>query len=344
MIRFLSFVLLLISVSAVAAPRQTQTLEASAFDSLTPDKMNQGALYYTEEILPFTEWQLQSPQESQALNLYPGFVEPTVTEIKNGISKKIVEKMMMYVVRAKLILNKAPGQIKLDNLRQIDSIRKFDPEIQQSPIQPSQIMANVIGKGQITNFDWCKDKPIQRAKRETDLGYIMPKTRGWCTDSAHSLCVESCYEFTPGYQAGVALANLARDESKRIDNGIGFQSEIRTFLTEPEAALPVALSTLTKVNTPVRGGLEQSSFYFNQLFQYAKVLAVIQDDPADPSKSVATAYFVLGIKKRTWDVSSEVGQILQGKSPMLNSGSGLTAGIPLFTQNMMKSITNILEN
>jgi len=344
MTRILSLMFCLVSATAFAVPRQTQVLEAPAFDGLTPARMNPGALYYNEKLVMFGDWQSQSPQEGQVLNLYPGFVEPEVTQILNNKPVKQLEHLMMYVVRTKLVLNKAPAIINLDKLRQIDEIKKFDPEIKQQVIQPAQIMANVIGKGQISNFDWCGNY-ITRPKRELELSFIMPKTRGWCTDTAHSVCVESCYEFTPGYKAGVALANLKRtDVSRKIDNGIGFQSEIRTYKTESEAGLPVALNALTKISTPVRGVLDQSIFYFNQIFEYGKVFAVVQDDPADPTKSIVTAYFVFGVKKSAWDLSGEVGEILQGKSSMFNTATGITAGIPNFTQAMLKSIANIVEN
>jgi hypothetical protein len=339
--RIFSFLLITISIAAFAQDRSTQVLTPQAFDALNAKQMSSNVLYYTDKEIPYADWNQQSPQEAQALNLYPGFTEPTVTSLKNGIRKQVVEKMMVYVVRTKMVLNRPAAQINLQNLLQLDSIRKFDPEIQHIQIQQNQFLGNVAGKGQISNFLWCSKDSIVRPQREIDLSYTNPKSREWCADTAHSICVESCFLFNKGYNAAITLANLGRDDSEKKDFGIGFQSELRTFVKEEESGSPVPLHALTGLNTPVRGGFEQNSFYFNQLFQYAKILAVLQDHPTDPNKTIATIYVIIGVKKRTWDLPM-VPTILEGKSDKFNTSTGLTAGIPVFTQNIIKSIATIL--
>ncbi|MGZ3723082.1 MAG: hypothetical protein ACXVA9_09140 [Bdellovibrionales bacterium] len=342
----LGFIFALTILPAMAQARKVTVLDAAKFDAATavPEQMDPGTLYYTQKVLTFAEWNQKAPAEAQALNLYQGFTEPEVVSIKYGIEKKVVEQMMVFVVRAKMILNKPPGQIGLINLTKLDSIRKFDPELKQTQIQPNQLLPAVAGKGQIDNFKWCSKDSIVRPAREKDLSFLTPKTRAnWCSDTARSICVESCYLFNAGYNSAIALKNATVDENEKKDYGVAFQSEIRFFANEQEAGSPVPLAKLTGITSPVRGGIEQNSFYFNQLFQYAKILGVMQDH-RDPAKTVASVYFVIGIKKRTWDSNNQVPVILMGESKYLNTATGITAGLPAFTQTTLNSIATIPEN
>lgn len=344
--RVLSFCLFLLSLPCMGATRVTQKLDAAKFDSLNIQQMDDKSLYYNEKVLPFPDWALQNPQESQALALYPGYEEPQITTVKNGVPKQLTEKIIVFAVRTKIILDKAPGQINLKGLINIDSIRKFDPEIQHIPLQQDQFMSAVAGRSQISNFQWCnKTGPyIVRPSREVELSHINPKSRAWCSDVTRSICVESCYLFGTFWYQGVKVVNLGMDESEKKDYGIALQSEVRYFQNERELGLSVPLNSLTKLNTPVRGGLEQNMFYFNQVIEFGKILAVLQDDPADPNKTVVNTFFVVGVKKRTYNQNSEIKNILLGQSSLgFNTKTGITAGLPVFTQNMVNSIANLFE-
>lgn len=364
--RFIFFALLTVALQANA--RTIVELSDAQFKPLAsnPAQMDPAKLYYTGKVLTYQQWNQQYPDEAKALNLYNGFAEPQVISLKYGIEKRVTEKMMVFVAQGKMLINKVPAQISLSNFTKIDFIRKFDPDLKSMQINATQVIpaelqqlgATPLDKRpQLPNFQWCtipqaaddKTPPTQvilRPQRERDLTYLIPQGRPmWCSDTARTICVESCYMFNKGYRALVATANavLAKDEQK--DKGIAFQSEIRPFASEQEAAIPVPLQRLTGLASPVRGGLEQNSFYFNQIFQYAKILGVIQEMPGHPNQSVATIYFAVGIKKRTWDINSQVSQVLMGESKgYLNTETGITAGLPAFTQTTLDSIGQILEN
>lgn len=343
---YLSFCFVLgLGFSARAETRTVQQLSAQAFEALQPAKLDPKLLYYGEKTVTFGDWARQSPTEFQALALYPGYEEPTVTIVKNTLRKTAIERLMIYLVRTKTVLNKAAGKINLRQLINLETVRKFDPELEFKTIQPNQFMSAVAGKGQINNFKWGKcNGAIVRPQRELDLSYTSPKTGSWCSDSSRSICVEACYGFGAAWSAAVMLNNqLVADEASKKDSGIGLQSEIRYFDTEKDLGLNVPVASLTGVNTPVRGGVELNLFYFNQIFEFGKVIAVLQEHPSDPNQTIVTSFFVMGIKKRTWDQYSEVQKVIHGES-RFNTGSGISAGVPVFTQNIIKSIANILEN
>lgn len=330
-----------------AEPKTPVYLDAAKFDGLTVEQMDSKSIYLThpkDQLEEFGDWAKNSPDEKSALLIYPDYVEPVLTNMKNGQRKTLQERIVMFVTKAKLVLNKAPGDIQIGTLINIDNIRKVDGEIEHNPIQPNQFMGNVVGKGQIENFKWgkCKDNVLRPAK-EIELNHTNPAGRpAWCSDTAHSICLESCYAFGELWRQGVNLVNLAVDASEKKDLGIGMQSEIRFFADEKELGGKVPLAKLSHINTAVRGVMEQNMFYFNQVIQFGKVLAFIQDHPADPKKSVATLYFAVGVNRRTYKKHNEVGKILLGKS-YLNTKTGITAGLPIFTINTVNAISAILE-
>lgn len=339
--------LLFAAQAALAGNRAIKAVDADQFNALQFQQIDGKSMYYTDKVVSFSDWGQESPAEKKAFVLYPGYDEPVVTVEKEGVRKQQKEHLMVFIARFKLVLNKAPGQLNLKNLINLDTINHFDNEIKSVPIQQNQLMSAVVGKGQIHNFEWCNKtgNNIFRPSRELDLSYTAAKGRApWCSDPARSICVESCYLFTPFWENGVRLVNAGMDESEKKDLGIALQSEIRYFSNEQELGWPVHASQLTGLNTSVRGGLEQSMFYFDQVMEYGKIVAIAQDDPADPSKTAATVFFVVGLKKRTYSQFSQLRQVLLGQSVLFNTKTGITAGLPVFTQNIVNSIAGILEN
>ncbi len=339
---------LFINTEAFARTRADQPLP----DTLAPAEMSADNLYYKYEMLDYKDWAAKSPAESQDLMLYPGYKEPDITTIKNGVKKKVQTRLKIFTSSAKLILNKAPAQLNLKQLMQIETIRQFDREIQHAEIKPNQFMSAVVGRTPFTNFQWgnCQGN-VMRPARELDLAHINPLNRSWCSDAHRSICLESCYSFNEFWRQGLRtaniMANFSSNEDARKDTGVGLQSEVRYFESEQELSLPVALKTLTKVDTPIRGGLEQSIFYWNQLFQYGKVIAVFQAMPGDSSKTLMTAFFVVGLKKSSYDTYNKLGlgAVLEGKSRLIRpTATGITAGLPTFSKDMIRAIADVLEN
>ena len=56
-----------------------------------------------------------------------------------------------------------------------------------------------------------------------------------------------------------------------------------------------------------------------------------------------TTYFVIALKKRTWDLFGEIRDILMGESMMFNTSTGITAGLPVYSQNTIKAMASELE-
>jgi hypothetical protein len=332
--------------------REVKTITRDAFKALTVEQMQGGTIYYSDNsdnVTAFADWATQSTrEEKELLGLYPGFVEPTVPIVINGVKKSRVETMTMFISRARFVLDKPAQKINLADLISLEQIKKFDREMQHREIQPTQLMSVAVASQPVANFQWCntsKESPeIARPQRETDLSHIDPKGQ-WCRGGGRFLCLESCYLFDTTrsiYVKGINTIVSSPDEKK--DYGMAMQSETRAFNSEQELNPTYSVKKLTGIETPVLGGLVQNIFYFNQIMQYGKVLMVLQSHPKDAQKSVITAFLVTGIKTRTFMKNQRmVGDVILGKYPRINSSTGLTAGLPKFTQNKIKAIASVLE-
>jgi hypothetical protein len=136
-----------------------------------------------------------------------------------------------------------------------------------------------------------------------------------------------------------------------VSEHIDFQSEMSALL--PADLDQSAVQELTKLDTPVSGALEQNIFYVNQIMKFGKLFAVFQADPANPGKTVVTAFVSLAIKARVLDERRGFenvpvlrnlvpAQVLMGQSSF-NSGSSISAGLPKYARNEIKTIAEILE-
>jgi len=103
----------------------------------------------------------------------------------------------------------------------------------------------------------------------------------------------------------------------------------------------------------VVSALEQNIFYVNQVMQFGKFLAVLQPDPTDPSRTVATAFIALGVKSRVLENKKKYenvpvlrnlvpAQVLMGKSSF-NTGTSISAGLPSYARNRIKAIARLLD-
>jgi len=330
--------------------------DSAAFTALGANTLNAGSVYYhhTEEPMAFTAWMAASPTEYEFLSLYPGYVEPTLLTRKKKIP--VTEKLTMFIAKAKAVINKPPANINLKGLIDVNFIKKLDNEIRHATIAPSQTMTIVAGRGNVTNFKkLCNTEGefIIRPALELSLEKLERPGQPWCSDTSRSVCIESCYIFNSGYRTVVKGYNnfKAEDEYDKKDQGMATQSEIRYFVSEAELGKRATVASLTGINTPVRGVLEQNIFYFNQLVQYGKIIAFFQEHPTDATKTIVTSYLVFGLQTSTWEkeysimgLSLRVKEIMMGRGGRLNTASGITAGLPIYTQNIAKSLTKILEN
>jgi hypothetical protein len=261
--------------------------------------------------------------------MFPNSTEPSVVKTVNGTSSEIVEKLYMYGAQARFIVDRAPSAIDLTRYVTLPFLEKIDPSIKHK----------LITTGDVTAF-----------KDEAGTGNDNPD-RKWCTGRTTSICIESSYAFEGKIPIGIMLVNKLRDSVKKVSEHIDFQSELSAL--SPADLDQSAVQELTKLDTPVSGALEQNIFYVNQIMKFGKLFAVFQADPANPGKTVVTAFVSLAIKARVLDERRGFenvpvlrnlvpAQVLMGQSSF-NSGNSISAGLPKYARNEIKTIAGILE-
>ncbi len=175
--------------------------------------------------------------------------------------------------------------------------------------------------------------------------------RAWCDGRKTAICIHSRYQLEGRLPMGIMLANKLREGSKKIADHIEFQSELA--LLAPAEIDQAGLRKLTALDTPVANVLEQSIFHVNQIMQFGKFLAVTQPHPADPNKTVVTAFVVLAVEAGILEKKKEYekvpvlrnlvpAQVLAGNSSF-NTGNSISSGLPNYARNRIKAIAGILE-
>lgn len=319
------------SVTAFAAVGAVS--EQEFISSLPPE----GSLSYSETIATFQEWRAAQPKESEVLVLFPGYTEPEVTFVRNGETKSRTELVQMYVARTKMVVNKPSGQLNLAPMIDLNNLSQLDPAIKHVAISQADILPNVLGKKEVTNFAWCTDASIVRPSKEVSMQHLAGTN--FCQPGPQSICIESCYPYPSAVGSLMSLAG-AVDSKDPKDTGTGSQSEIRYYLNEKEFSPNIPLAEITGVQTPVVGVVVQNMFYFNQILQYAKLVAVLQAHPTDNSKTVMTAFLAIGIKQHSWNKYHLSYPMRKG---LPTSSTGMLAGIPTYSQLMTQAIGKILE-
>jgi hypothetical protein len=163
--------------------------------------------------------------------------------------------------------------------------------------------------------------------------------------------VRSRYRFEGKIPMGIALANKLREADRKLDDFIEFENELQVL--PPEALDDAALRKLTGVDSPVASMLEQSIFAVNEVMHFGKFIAVIQADPSDPGKTVATCMLALAVSARTLDMKRKYedvpvlrnlvpAQVLLGHSSF-NIGNSISAGLPVYARNRIKGIAEVLS-
>jgi hypothetical protein len=280
-------------------------------------------------LIRFSDWTDKHPVEKKFLALFPSYTEPTVTKTDEGGAKPVVEKLYIYVAQARFVVDQAPSAIDLSHYVTLDFLDRIDPAIKHKPVAPADV-------GPFTD--------------EAGTGNANPD-RKWCTGRQTLICIQSTYQLEGKIPLGIALVNKLRDSVKKISDHIDFQSE---FVALAPADLDQAgLQQLTKLDTPVASALEQDIFYVNQIMKFGKFFAVFQNHPSDPGKTIVTAFMVLAIKAAVLDERRGFekmpvlrnlvpAEVLMGKSSF-NSGSSISAGLPQYARNEIKTVAVILE-
>jgi len=278
----------------------------------------------------YEDWGNARPNHRQFLSLYPGYTEPNVDYIVDGVRRRYRERLHMYVAEARFVIARAPGSIELARLATLPFVEQLDPAIKHRPAT-AEDLARPKGPKAIHN---------QHPQRK------------WCEGRPTVICIQSTYKLEGRLPVGIALANKIREGSRTISDTLEFTSEL-TVLSSAEIG-ELGLARLTRLETPATGALEQSIFHVNQVMQFGKLLAVFQAHPDDPKKTVVSVFTALGIESSLLGKQKQYAkvpvlrnlvpaQVLAGKSSF-NSGRSLSAGLPVYARNQIKAIAALLES
>jgi hypothetical protein len=278
-------------------------------------------------LIHFSDWERSRLQQKQLLSLFPSFEEPMVSG-SDGAIKPHKRRLHVYVAEARFALAKPAASIDLSKMITLAVIEQLDPSIRHRLISAADVVPNKDPKS-----------PNRNPKRQ------------WCEGGATLICIQSRYQLEGRLPTGIMLVNKIRENHKKIADFMEFQSELR--LVPQEEIDQAAFAKATGIDTPVTGVVEQNIFYINQIMQFGKFLAVLQPDPADAKKSVATAFVALAVDSELFEKKKELesvpilrnlvpAQVLAGNSSF-NTGNSISAGLPKYSRNRVKAVATLLE-
>lgn len=316
---------------------------AKAFDpaSLKPgvvvfrDAEREGAGDVSSITIAFDEWARTQPAQKKFLALYPAYTEPqadktTSTSSAGSVGEHGERKLTMYVAQARFLIGRPPSAVDPARYVTLKFLERIDPAIKHTAIAAADV------------------NPLSDAQGQ---GNANPD-RKWCDGRDGLICIRSSYALEGKIPLGIMLVNKLRDSSKKVSDHIDFESELSLV---PLAALDQdGVKDLTGVDAPITGALEQNIFYVNQIMKFGKLLAVFQADPADAGKTLVTAYMALAVDAGVLDRKKEYenvpvlrnlvpAQVLMGQSSF-NSGSSISAGLPKYARNEIRTIAGILDS
>jgi len=276
-------------------------------------------------LIHFADWERARPQQKALLSLFPSFEEPTLPDSSGKARKR---RLHVYVAEARFALAKPVASIDLSKMITLAMLEQLDPSIKHRLIAAADVIPNKDAKS-----------PNRSPKRQ------------WCEGAGPLICIQSRYQLEGRLPTGIMLVNKIRETHKKIADFMEFQSELRLV---PQSEIEQAtLAKATGVDTPVAGAIEQNIFYVNQIMQFGKFLAVLQPDPADAKKSVATAFIALAVDSELFEKKKELesvpilrnlvpAQVLAGNSSF-NTGNSISAGLPKYSRNRIKAVAALLE-
>jgi hypothetical protein len=284
----------------------------------------------TDNLIRFADWTRANPIQKQFLALFPSYSEPTVTKAAtaNHPAGPVSEKLVMYIAQARFVLDRAPGTLDLSRYVTLAFLQKIDPAIKHT----------LITAGDVSKFTDPQGTGNDNPQRK------------WCTGRTPLICIQSSYKLEGRLPIAIMLVNKLRDSAKKVADHIDFQSELSQLT--PADVDQDAVKQLTGIDAPLAGILEQNIFYVNQIMKFGKLFAVFQAHPADPGKTVVTAFMALAIDESVLDKKKEYekvpvlrnlvpAQVLMGESSF-NSGDSISAGLPKYARNEISTIAGLL--
>jgi hypothetical protein len=355
MIRHVVVVCVLLGASSAAGAAPFRIEDVASARSVAVAQLKPSTIAFSDkpdvaaaadlDLVPFADWAAKHPIEKKFLALFPSYAEPTVIKaeggnsdagktqsntIDSGAPKPVLQKLYMYVAQARFALDRAPASLDLPDDVTIGFLERIDPAIKHKAINAADVV------------------PFTD---EAGTGNQNPD-RKWCTGRTASICIQSTYKLEGKIPLGVMLVNKLRESTKKISDHIDFQSEFSALA--PGEIDDAGLRQLTGLDTPVAGVLEQNIFYVNQIMKFGKFLAVFQNDPTDPGKTVVTAFMTLAIDASVFDKKKDYekvpvlrnlvpAEVLMGRSSF-NSGTSISAGLPQYARNEIKTVAGMLAD
>ena len=331
--------LVLTTTVALAASADYQIVKVASVATATIDSLKPKTIFFTDHrtdetsdkgaFIRFDEWSKSRPVEYKFLNIFPGFKEGMVHKIIDGSKKEVKDELQMYVTEARFMLSRPADTVDLKAFASLPFIQSVDPTIKHAAI---------------------KAEEVSTLKDEKGTNNMNPE-RKWCEGAGVTACIRSNYKLEGKLPLGVALANKLRDSERKLSDTIEFESEMR--LLKGADIDEAGLKQLTGVNTPVAGMLEQNMFYVNQVMRFGKLIAVFQPNPADAKSTITTVVIALAVGSSTLDQKKKYenvpvlrnlvpSQVLLGNSSF-NTGNSISAGLPNYVRNRIKSIAEILD-
>jgi hypothetical protein len=321
-----------------AAAQEFQLQEMPALPPLSAGPLPPRTIVFTDHrkdelvdpvtgLIHFADWARARPQQKQLLSLFPSYDEPPVPG-PEAPSKARKRRLHVYVAEARFEVPRPAGSVDFSKLVTMAMLEKLDPSIKHQMLAPADVIPN----------------------KDPKFAFNRNPDRAWCQGPG-VLCIQSNYKLEGRLPTGILLVNKIRESGKKIADFLEFQSELRQL---PAAEInQAALAQATGVDTPVAGAIEQNIFYVNQVMQFGKFLAVLQPNPADPKKSIATAFIALAVDSDLFEKKKEFesipilrnlvpAQVLAGNSSF-NTGNSISAGLPKYSRNRVKAIAGLLE-
>ena len=283
-------------------------------------------------LISFEEWGRTRPVQKKFLSLFPGYIEPTVvkTASAGASTGPVPEKLTMYVAQARFILDRPPGSIDLSRYVALPFLEKIDPAIKDKTIAAADV------------------NPL---KDQQGTGNENPD-RKWCTGRATLICIQSSYKLEGKIPIGIMLVNKLRDSAKKVSDHIDFESELSAL-----SPADVDRGRVEGVDGARYAGHRRARtehFLRQSDHEVRQVPRRVPEPPGPtPNKTVVTAFMALAIESSVLDKKKEFekvpvlrnlvpAQVLMGQSSF-NSGDSISAGLPKYARNEIRTIANILE-
>src|SRR5262249_23217187 len=132
--------------------------------------------------------------------------------------------------------------------------------------------------------------------------------RRWCEARPVTICIRSRYQFEGKLPIGIQLANKLREGSKQIADYLEVESELT--LRPAAEVTEMGFASLTGLDTPAIGAIEQNIYYINQVMQFGKLIAVFQRDPGgDAKRTIVTVFMALAVESSVLNKKKEFGNV-----------------------------------